>query len=240
MKRHEKPYHCTFPPCSKRFGSKSDWKRHENTQHNQHEMWECDMKKNDAPTEQCPKKCYRRESFKHHLQREHQLDDKSQLEEKFEKCRIEQRCDGKFWCGFCERLYEVTPQSAVHAQTERANHIEDHFAGRNNAAKKEISEWKVADPDLPEIDLLSPAEEEEEEDDEDDDDEDEDDDDGGEDDGEEFSASTELSSSLMAKTQESESPDSAVSKGKRRWVDNDATAHGRQSKRRRNGAEDAN
>lgn len=31
QKRHERPYGCTF--CSKTFGSKADWKRHEKSQH---------------------------------------------------------------------------------------------------------------------------------------------------------------------------------------------------------------
>ncbi|RWA07760.1 hypothetical protein EKO27_g7355, partial [Xylaria grammica] len=38
-KRHEKPYGCTMPGCERRFGSKNDWKRHENTQHPMSETW---------------------------------------------------------------------------------------------------------------------------------------------------------------------------------------------------------
>jgi hypothetical protein len=42
MKRHQKPYACTrVPGCDKRFGSKSDWKRHENDQHIQLQFWRC-------------------------------------------------------------------------------------------------------------------------------------------------------------------------------------------------------
>lgn len=33
MKRHDRPYGCTFSTCNKAFGSKGDWKRHENSQH---------------------------------------------------------------------------------------------------------------------------------------------------------------------------------------------------------------
>jgi hypothetical protein len=219
MKRHEKPYCCTFPPCPKRFGSKSDWRRHENTQHYQGEMWVCDMKKQDTPTEQCIKKCYRRESFKQHLQREHQIEDQNKLEEKFEKCRVERHCDSKFWCGFCERSFDVTPQSPMTAQTERANHMDDHFSGRSNVAKKEMSEWKSADPDLPEMDLSSPPE-----------------------DDEECSSpqNTPSSATSADNSHESESSGSSQAKSKRRRVENDAAVsavEARQSKRPRNDSE---
>ncbi|PIB00891.1 hypothetical protein CB0940_01543 [Cercospora beticola] len=33
LKRHTRPYGCTFPRCNKDFGSRNDWKRHESTQH---------------------------------------------------------------------------------------------------------------------------------------------------------------------------------------------------------------
>lgn len=31
--RHERPFGCTYETCTKKFGSKNDWKRHEHTQH---------------------------------------------------------------------------------------------------------------------------------------------------------------------------------------------------------------
>ncbi|EUC26808.1 hypothetical protein COCCADRAFT_42231 [Bipolaris zeicola 26-R-13] len=44
MKRHKKPYGCTYPRCHKRFSAKSDWKRHENSQHFQPEVFQCAFK----------------------------------------------------------------------------------------------------------------------------------------------------------------------------------------------------
>jgi hypothetical protein len=41
LKRHKRPYGCTFQNCNKCFGSKSDWKRHENSQHFQMPTWRC-------------------------------------------------------------------------------------------------------------------------------------------------------------------------------------------------------
>lgn len=43
MKRHARPWACTFLNCKKTklFGSKADWKRHEFQQHGDVEVWEC-------------------------------------------------------------------------------------------------------------------------------------------------------------------------------------------------------
>ncbi|KAF2756751.1 hypothetical protein EJ05DRAFT_502244 [Pseudovirgaria hyperparasitica] len=43
-RRHQRPYGCTHPKCHKKFGSKSDWKRHENSQHFQNEGWRCEIR----------------------------------------------------------------------------------------------------------------------------------------------------------------------------------------------------
>ncbi|RMZ35236.1 hypothetical protein D0859_00620 [Hortaea werneckii] len=42
-KRHSRPYGCTFADCWKRFGSRNDWKRHENSQHFLIDQWRCEM-----------------------------------------------------------------------------------------------------------------------------------------------------------------------------------------------------
>jgi hypothetical protein len=41
MKRHERPYSCTFTACLKAFGSRHDWQRHETTQHDLFDTWCC-------------------------------------------------------------------------------------------------------------------------------------------------------------------------------------------------------
>ncbi|KAI0479737.1 hypothetical protein F4859DRAFT_529876 [Xylaria cf. heliscus] len=135
-KRHEKPYGCTMPDCDKKFGSKNDWKRHENTQHFMLEMWRCDV-------EPCEKVCYRREVFRGHLEKDHQLTDQNTLEAKLEKCRVGRNCEARFWCGFCQKIIEIK-QKGIQAWAERFDHIDEHFTGRNGT-QKVISEWKNFD-----------------------------------------------------------------------------------------------
>ncbi|TRX88057.1 hypothetical protein FHL15_011059 [Xylaria flabelliformis] len=136
-KRHEKPYGCTMPDCEKRFGSKNDWKRHENTQHFMLEMWRCDV-------EGCEKVCYRRELFRTHLEKDHPITDPNILEAKLESCRVGRNCEARFWCGFCQEIVEIK-QKGIQAWAERFDHIDEHFSGRNRA-QREISEWKNFDP----------------------------------------------------------------------------------------------
>ncbi|KAI0445330.1 hypothetical protein F4803DRAFT_548277 [Xylaria telfairii] len=136
-KRHEKPYGCTMPDCDKKFGSKNDWKRHENTQHFMLEMWRCDEGN-------CEKVCYRREVFRSHLEKDHQLTDQNILEARLERCRVGRNCEARFWCGFCQEIVEIK-QKGVQAWAERFDHIDEHFTGRNGA-QKVITEWKNFDP----------------------------------------------------------------------------------------------
>ncbi|KAK1593228.1 uncharacterized protein LY79DRAFT_686158 [Colletotrichum navitas] len=152
MKRHEKPYGCTFSNCKKRFGSKNDWKRHENSQHFQVEMWKCHEKRADNESETCGKVCHRRETFRSHLAREHKMNDTAQVDKALEKCRVGRNGDPRFWCGFCSKIVEI-PQKGATVWAGRFNHIDDHYAGRNNQPKKEHSDWVAINPYLPKVDL---------------------------------------------------------------------------------------
>ncbi|QGI64437.1 hypothetical protein CEK26_008391 [Fusarium fujikuroi] len=137
QKRHSKPYGCTFADCKKTFGSKNDWKRHESIQHYQLETWICDCVKPDS-AEPCGKVCYRRESFRNHLSKEHEITDTSKLEEKVEGCRKGRHCDAHFWCGFCQETVEIKETDNTWAK--RCDHIDDHFSGRR-VPQRDISEW---------------------------------------------------------------------------------------------------
>lgn len=147
MKRHEKPYGCTFGGCSKKFGSKNDWKRHENSQHFLLEIWKCDQKKADNPNETCGRVSHRRETFKDHLSKAHSLEGDI-IEEKVEKCRVGRNCEARFWCGFCQAIVAIQSKGG-NTWTERYNHIDDHLNGRHNMPKKHIDDWKNIDPDAP-------------------------------------------------------------------------------------------
>ncbi|KAI1363855.1 hypothetical protein F5Y08DRAFT_354135 [Xylaria arbuscula] len=135
-KRHEKPYGCTMPNCDKRFGSKNDWKRHENTQHNMSEMWKCDV-------EHCEKHCNRREMLRAHLEKDHQIGDSVELDTRLENCRVGRKCEARFWCGFCEKIIEIKQQGKPGSSTERFDHIDEHFSGRNDQNRQDISNWKA-------------------------------------------------------------------------------------------------
>lgn len=132
MKRHQKPYGCTFPHCTKTFGSKNDWKRHESSQHFQLETWNC-----NEPN--CGKICQRRESFRSHLNKDHSMTDSTIVEEKLDTCRVGRHCGTRFWCGFCLKEVEIQPEG-VNWWTKRCDHIDSHLFGKG-LEKKHIGEW---------------------------------------------------------------------------------------------------
>lgn len=140
-KRHVKPYACTFDFCDKRFGSKNDWKRHENSQHYQLELWKCNERNHSNTNgDMCGKTCHRREQFRAHLTKDHQITTPADLEQKLEQCLVGQNCDSKFWCGFCHAVISVE-ERGLKAWASRFNHIDEHFSGRGRP-KVDISQWK--------------------------------------------------------------------------------------------------
>lgn len=142
-KRHVKPYACTFIFCDKKFGSKNDWKRHENSQHYQHELWKCNERVPTDPNDTCGKTCHRREQFRAHLAKDHSITTPADIELKLEQCLVGQNCDSNFWCGFCRMVIEVEDKG-LKAWTSRFDHIDDHFSGRG-CPKMDISQWKTHD-----------------------------------------------------------------------------------------------
>lgn len=146
QKRHEKPYACTFPRCDKKFGSKNDWKRHENSQHFQLEIWRCAEKTADRPDGECGKVCHRRESLKAHLERDHGIHDAVALDAKLADCRMGRNFESRFWCGFCQKTIEPSGKGGP-AHSERFDHIDDHFNGRNGFPKANIKDWVHVDTD---------------------------------------------------------------------------------------------
>ncbi|KAI0885647.1 uncharacterized protein GGS22DRAFT_161502 [Annulohypoxylon maeteangense] len=140
-KRHLKPYGCTFQHCKKKFGSKNDWKRHENSQHYMAEHWRCDEKQANDAAEICGIMIYEREQFRQHLVVHHHIKDSTILETKIERCRVGRNSEVRFWCGFCREIIEVK-KDGIEAWTERFNHIDDHFHGRNNQERKKIDDWQ--------------------------------------------------------------------------------------------------
>ncbi|KAF2836423.1 hypothetical protein M501DRAFT_1018783 [Patellaria atrata CBS 101060] len=148
MKRHTRPYGCTFPTCKKSFGSKNDWKRHENSQHFQIEMWRCSIPSSSSssstpnpkvPKPVCAKLYYSRESFDAHLKNDHALSTKAARDEQLRESRIGRNGQSRFWCGFCGAIVPLK-NKGVAAWDERFNHIDAHFKeGRN------VRDWWCAE-----------------------------------------------------------------------------------------------
>jgi len=141
LKRHVKPYGCTFPQCFKRFGSKNDWKRHESSQHTHQEVWKCNENDIDQPGERCNRIYHVKNNFLIHLSATHGVKDKAEQKERAGKCRVGHGGDSSFWCGFCELIVDGREAG----RNGRFDHIDDHFSGRIKETKMDISDWKFGD-----------------------------------------------------------------------------------------------
>lgn len=142
MKRHDKPYGCTYKTCGKKFGSKNDWKRHESSQHFQLESWNCNFK-------DCDKVLPRRELFKWHLINHHKEKDSQKIDKLQEECRLGRHCDPRFWCGFCDKFVEITGE-VVNSWTKRCDHIDSHLFGKDGLEEKKMYQWRYLEDKLAE------------------------------------------------------------------------------------------
>ncbi|EME88081.1 uncharacterized protein MYCFIDRAFT_209696 [Pseudocercospora fijiensis CIRAD86] len=137
MKRHTRPYGCTWPNCAKKFGSRNDWKRHESGQHYLVEMWKCGRARpTDGGT------CLRRpflakEQMIRHLKGpEHQMTTAHEIEQECENFHLAREGHVHFWCGFCKTLI-AQPEDTMNAWENRFKHIGDHF----DHEKRDIDDW---------------------------------------------------------------------------------------------------
>ena len=131
IKRHTRPFGCTFHKCHKVFGSKNDWKRHENSQHFQIEMFRCQI--SDLPKRYgvCAKIFYARSAFEEHLKDGHKISDDRGVADRVQEGRIGRGNQGRFWCGFCKKIL-VLQEQGVPGWDERFNHIDNHFKQGNS------------------------------------------------------------------------------------------------------------
>ncbi|KAF3049085.1 hypothetical protein E8E11_005390 [Didymella keratinophila] len=129
------PYGCTYPKCFKKFGAKSDWKRHENSQHFQQETFRCDLLNSDKT---CGQHYYRATQFQNHLKHEHKLAVAEKIQNIVERCKIGKNCQGQYWCGFCCEIKKLKTRRN-YAWDERFDHIAHHF--EKDEPKKQIEDW---------------------------------------------------------------------------------------------------
>ncbi|KAJ9249734.1 hypothetical protein DTO207G8_6521 [Paecilomyces variotii] len=126
MKRHSRPYGCTFPKCYKEFGSKADWKRHENSQHFHLQSWRCTLPDIGDQTLECARLFYRQETYVQHLTSLHSIKDE-EIKPLLLKNRLGRNGQSQFWCGFCRKIIPLE-QQGLEAWNERFNHIDiEHF-----------------------------------------------------------------------------------------------------------------
>lgn len=148
-KRHTRPYGCTYTACLKRFGSKNDWKRHENTRHYQIEAWRCQEPTPKSKINQCAKVFYRRELYQAHLKDHHHIGDDAEIRKRSQANRIGRNGQSGFWCGFCRKIVTLTTRG-LDAWDERFNHIDcEHFR-----KEQTIDHWYPLDKDLPVGEIL--------------------------------------------------------------------------------------
>ncbi|PLB44724.1 hypothetical protein P170DRAFT_439974 [Aspergillus steynii IBT 23096] len=131
-KRHERPYGCTFHKCSKTFGSKADWKRHENSQHYHQQSWRCTLHDVTQGGLQCARLFYRQEVYTQHLKKHHHAGEDDVRAAIYKNCigqNGQSHLNGpsQFWCGFCRDIVPLESQGLA-AWNERFNHIDiEHF-----------------------------------------------------------------------------------------------------------------
>ncbi|PWY71455.1 hypothetical protein BO70DRAFT_321257 [Aspergillus heteromorphus CBS 117.55] len=126
-KRHERPYGCTFHKCNKTFGSKADWKRHENSQHFPLQSWRCTLPDAAQGGLSCARLFYRQDEYVQHLKKRHEIDEDEEVRTALCKNRIGRNGQSQFWCGFCRDIVPLQSQGLA-ARNERFNHIDvEHF-----------------------------------------------------------------------------------------------------------------
>jgi hypothetical protein len=136
-KRHTRPYGCTFRYCGKSFGSKNDWKRHENSQHHKLESWKCNFPVHPYNAgDICGQIYYRKENFVNHLKSNvHGIKACKEIATWTEKSYIGGNAEHQnFWCGFCvdettgrQGKRVVLKNRGLAGWDERFDHLGLHF-----------------------------------------------------------------------------------------------------------------
>lgn len=125
MKRHTRPYVCTFPSCTSRHGSRSDWKRHEETQHVIQESWLCTARLPDGS--KCFTNFTSELALRNHLDVGHKIPALQITTQLCEGMHLGEEAAGRFWCGFCQDIVGQESQSGYDPKEMRMQHIGDHY-----------------------------------------------------------------------------------------------------------------
>ena len=145
VQRHILPWTCTFDKCPKQFGSKNDWTRHENKQHEQQECWRCgEADSNESgrsvpasDDDACMRVFFTKDLYSKHLREAHKFQSHTVINKMCEKQRIGAKGQVRFWCGFCNEIIPLK-MIGVDGAGERYNHIDYHVSKEHRNANS----WK--------------------------------------------------------------------------------------------------
>ena len=144
MKRHSKPYGCTFDKCYRQFGSKSDWVRHERKRHSLQDSWRCVLHPpQTAPrAKPCCKVFPSKQQFVDHLRGDHNLTKENNADEfnsHVTKQHLNTDFQPQYWCGFCQNILRLVKKGkeGIH---ERYDHIAQHITGEGSS----MDDWMPA------------------------------------------------------------------------------------------------
>lgn len=105
----------------------NDWKRHENSQHFQAELFKCQEHASlGTNSPRCGDVFYDAEYMEDHLKNVHGISSPATLKAKVHENLIGRNHQVRFWCGFCRSNVSLH-NHGVQGWDERFNHIDDHF-----------------------------------------------------------------------------------------------------------------
>jgi hypothetical protein len=140
MKRHTEPYGCTFDHCCRRFGSKSDWRRHEVQYHFQQLCWRCDLANpSSTSAESCWETFRSKELFIAHLENVHQMLDARKVTGNLIALHHNANVQPRYWCGFCKSI-RLTRNKGKGTHPERYDHIAEHITSEGRCFDDWISQ----------------------------------------------------------------------------------------------------
>ena len=138
MKRHTKPFGCTYEKCYKRFGSKSDWMRHELKRHTQQEYWRCAIHIGESGSvlQPCCEIFGKKEQFTNHLDDVHHLQKSREVNTQVMQQHINAGFQPQYWCGFCKEIQKLS-KKGKEGYHERYDHIAKHISEEERC----IDDW---------------------------------------------------------------------------------------------------
>ena len=137
VKHHIKPYGCTFDHCYRRFGSKSDWIRHEVKRHTQQAYWRCDLEHPTSPhARNCDEVFWEKRQFIAHLEELHQVTEIQQINKLAQLQLVDAGFQCRYWCGFCKSVRD-NRKKGKEGTKARYDHIADHI----NVDRRNIDDW---------------------------------------------------------------------------------------------------